>query len=211
MFDVTATLSRAHSHVCAWVNAMESRYDTEPTHTLEYVVYMEVSRQTGSTHVLWSHISSSRSCPPPHSWPEISPPGNRSRADKKRRNFYFEICGCLQIPHPAVHLSFPPATVTFLGEDLDGVSFLQWQLWAVPGREVVPGSRYTEAPHAPSYKTKSKRMMEIFVLSWNKSHLFFLRNLKKHLFLLLSILSYKLAFSSKLRRNVRNLRIQTFF
>lgn len=53
-------------------------------------------------------------------------------------------------PHPAVHLSLPPTTVAFFGEDLDGVSLLQRQLWAVPGWEVIPGPRYAETPHAAS-------------------------------------------------------------
>ncbi len=39
--------------------------------------------------------------------------------------------------YPAVHLSFPPAVVSFLGEDFDGVSLPQRELGAVTRREII--------------------------------------------------------------------------
>ncbi len=44
-------------------------------------------------------------------------------------------CEC--VSYPAVHLSFPPAVVSFLGEDFDGVSLPQRELGAVTRREII--------------------------------------------------------------------------
>lgn len=77
------------------------------------------------------------------------------RSDKKTANkkiyIFFTFFPC---SHPAVHLSFPPATVTLLGKDLDGVSFPQRELGAVPGREVIPGPCDAKAPHAAPCETE---------------------------------------------------------
>lgn len=58
-------------------------------------------------------------------------------------------------PYPAVDFSFPPSTVALLGENLDSVSFLQRQLGAIAGREVVSGSGDAEALGAASCRTSS--------------------------------------------------------
>lgn len=58
--------------------------------------------------------------------------------------------------YPAIHFAFPPSVVASLGEDLDGVSFLQRQLWAIPGWEIVPGSGYTHTLHTASCQATLK-------------------------------------------------------
>lgn len=88
-------------------------------------------------------ISSTRSCPRPHSWMERSPPGNQKRLTSARTILLyrrFSCLGCSPNPHPAVNFPLPPATVAFFRQNLDSVPFLQWQLRAIPGREVVSGS-----------------------------------------------------------------------
>ncbi len=49
-------------------------------------------------------------------------------------------CDCKMrvcVSYPAVHLSFPPAVVSFLGEDFDSVSLPQRELGAVTRREII--------------------------------------------------------------------------
>lgn len=65
--------------------------------------------------------------------------------------------------YPSIHFAFPPSAVAFLGEDLDGVSFLQRQLWAIPGWEVVPGSCYAHTLHAASCQATLKPIAVILV------------------------------------------------
>lgn len=65
--------------------------------------------------------------------------------------------------YPAIHFAFPPSAVAFLGEDLDGVSFLQRQLWAIPGWEVVPGSGYAHTLQAASCQATLKPIAVILL------------------------------------------------
>lgn len=153
-----------------------TRYYTDPIHIVCSIYSSSIySTNTGSTHLSWNHISSSLSSLPPHSWLGKVPPGKTGTVQISKDTsisayvFLNWIHGCLQIPYPPVHFSFPPTTVTFFGEDLDGVSFLQWQLWTVPGWEVVPGSCYAEAPHAASCKTT-----EVYKISWTSFRKYFI-------------------------------------
>lgn len=60
-----------------------------------------------------------------------------------------------EIPHPSIHLSFPPPTVTFFGDDLDCVSFSQRQLQAVSGWKVIPGPCCPKTLHSGPFQKTS--------------------------------------------------------
>lgn len=134
-------LTYTHSHTCIWVNAI--------THRLIHIQYK-------SMHLLCRLISSSQNNPPLHSLMEIAPPGNTGvvQVSQNASDFFQIYVKMFIYSHPAIHLSFPPTTVALLGEDLDGVSFPQRELWAVLGWVVIAGPRYTKALHTAPCETE---------------------------------------------------------